>query len=256
MRGRPILPVSKEERGRGRGADYVAYVQAADGVSRGQRNRILSPKLGREVVLLSIGEKDVYLILERSGTVTDIREQFPLYPIDETIAIAKQLGVRPCALNLRGKPMTTDFLVTCREGQTEQEIAISYKPLTELADPRVLELAEIERCFHHRRGAAWGFVTDQDLPRTTVDNLDLLADFYSLKDLAPLTTQEVDDIAAALLPRIQSHRIPLNMAALEVDELLGYDPGTTLGVTWHLMASRRIPVNLEKALKPDEPLPQ
>ncbi|MEO6545230.1 MAG: TnsA endonuclease N-terminal domain-containing protein, partial [Nitrospiraceae bacterium] len=187
MRGRPVVPVPKHERGKGRKSDYVASIQTGDKVSRGQRSRILSDKLGRDVVCLSIGEKRVYVVLEWSLPVTDIREQYPLYPIEGTIAIAQQLGVRPCALNLQGKPMTTDFLITCREGLTEREVAISYKEVRELADPRTLELAEIERVFHARRGTVWGFVTDLDLPLIVVTNLDFLTDYYALENLAPLT---------------------------------------------------------------------
>lgn len=239
----------------GRGSEYVAYIQAGDHVSLGQRNRLLSPRLCREVICLSIGEKRVYLILERSPNVTDIREQYPLYPIEETIAIAEQLGVKPCALNVQGKPMTTDFLVTCREGLTEKEVAISFKPLSELADPRTLELAEIERVFHQRRGTVWGLVTDQEVPHTVVANLDLLMDFYALEDLHPLTAQDVDAISRALLPRLSIQNTPLNIAALEVDRLLNYEEGTSLAVAWHLIATRRIQIDLEKPMKPDEPLP-
>ncbi|MEO5956098.1 MAG: TnsA endonuclease C-terminal domain-containing protein, partial [Nitrospiraceae bacterium] len=72
---------------------------------------------------------------------------------------------------------------------------------------------------------------------------------------APLTSQDVDRIAAALIPRILSRDTPINIAALQVDDLLRYEPGTSLSVVWHLMASRRIPVNLEQQIQSDEPLP-
>lgn len=151
--------------------------------------------------------------------------------------------------------MTTDYLATCRKGLTEHQVAISFKQLKELADPRTLELAEIERVYHQRRGTLWGVVTDQDIPRTVVANLDLLSDFYAVEDLQPLTPQDVETIHAALLPYIASHNTPLNIAALKVDRLLGHEEGTSLAVAWHLIASRRILVDLEQPLKPDEPLP-
>lgn len=254
MRGRPVVPVPKPKRGKGKGSEFVAYVQAGDGVSRGQRNRLFSHKLVREVICLSRGEKDVCLILERATVAIDFREQYPLYPIEETMAIAEQLGVKPCALNVQGKPMTTDFLVTCREGLTEKEVAISFKLSRELANPRTLELAEIERVFHQRRGTIWGVVTELDIPRTVVTNLDLLVDFYALEDLRPLTAADVASISAALLPRITNGNTPLNLAALEVDTLLNHEAGTCLPVAWHLIATRQIAVDLEKPLKPDEPL--
>lgn len=255
MKGRPVIPIAKDRRGKGRHGEYFAYVQAGDGASQGQRNRLFSPKLGREVVCLSKGEKDVYLLLEWARAVTDIREQYPLYPIEETIAIAQQLGVRPSALNLRGKPMTTDFLITYREQAVEREIAISFKQLDKLANPRVLELADIERAFHQRRGATWGFVTDRDLPRTIVDNLDLLSDFHTLDALSPLTAEDVDRIAAVLVPRVLSRQEALNVCALHVDDLLQLKAGTSLSVAWYLMATRTVPFNLRATVKPDEPLP-
>ncbi len=52
----------------------------------------------------------------------DIREQFPLLPIEETIIIAEELGIKHPTDPNTGEPvvMTTDFLVTVSKNQQYQ----------------------------------------------------------------------------------------------------------------------------------------
>mgnify|MGYP002623673099 FL=1 len=73
----------------------------------------------------------------------DIREQFPLLSVQETLRIARNAGIRHPRDNVSKYPyvMTTDFLVTTPEGLT----ARSIKQSSELSKPRVREKLEIER---------------------------------------------------------------------------------------------------------------
>ncbi|MGP7816533.1 TnsA endonuclease N-terminal domain-containing protein [Niallia sp. 01092] len=60
--------------------------------------------------------------MEYSGFIVDIREQFPLLPIEETIIIAEELGIKHPTDPNTGEPvvMTTDFLVTVSKNQQYQ----------------------------------------------------------------------------------------------------------------------------------------
>lgn len=49
-------------------------------------------------------ERDYFYILEYSDPVIYIREQFPLLPLEETLLIAKELGIKACLHVLIMKP--------------------------------------------------------------------------------------------------------------------------------------------------------
>lgn len=67
---------------------------------------------------LDLGDDDVpFLVCEFSEEVVDIREQFPLLPVESTLAIAKAIGVRYPRYKTTAIPlvMTTDFLLTVKQ---------------------------------------------------------------------------------------------------------------------------------------------
>lgn len=68
----------KEGRGQGHGKDYRPWLTVQDVSSLGRSSRIHSCKTDREHHLLSDLETALFLLLDWSGVVTDIREQFPL----------------------------------------------------------------------------------------------------------------------------------------------------------------------------------
>lgn len=64
-----------------------------DIASTGLASRIKGWKTGRVHHLLSKLETEYFYVLEWSNIVSDIREQYPLLPITETLEIAEQLGI-------------------------------------------------------------------------------------------------------------------------------------------------------------------
>lgn len=68
----------KSGRGQGMGKDYQPWLTIQDVPSRGVSHRIYSHKTQRVHHLLSNLELYVFLILDWSSFVQDIREQFPL----------------------------------------------------------------------------------------------------------------------------------------------------------------------------------
>ena len=71
----------KEGRGQNSGGDYRPWITVQDFSSRGQANRELGWKTGRQHDLHSKEEREYFLILEWSPIVIDIQEQFPLPPL-------------------------------------------------------------------------------------------------------------------------------------------------------------------------------
>src|SRR5689334_20740718 len=117
-RNRQMTPekISKwiaEGRGTGRGKNYKPWLTIHDVASRGARTRDKGLKTGRLHHLLSFLELYYFLILEWCPSVVDIREQYPLLPLEETLYIAKELGIKHPAPYGQPIVLTIDFMVTC-----------------------------------------------------------------------------------------------------------------------------------------------
>ncbi len=109
----------KEQRGEFEGADYNPYIRATE--QRGHLGMTSAVKdwlTGRQVHLLSKGEVMLYYILRWRDDVIDVREQYPL-PIDKTEPLADRYGLRHPRLKGILTPLTTDLVVTLRNGQME-----------------------------------------------------------------------------------------------------------------------------------------
>ena len=146
---------------------------------------------GSRTYRFSKGERNTFVIVQRIIVVRDIREQFPLLPLEETLALAKSLGVRhPMD---KGEPvvMTTDFLITrvC-SGDTSYE-ALSVKQKCMLEDPRVIEKLEIERLYWARYEVPWRIVTHEDVDCPLANNLHWINERWDVQDPS-LNAEEID----------------------------------------------------------------
>jgi hypothetical protein len=119
----------KEGRGSGQGVNYRPWLRIQNVSSRGYVNRVPGWKTAREHHLMSNLERDVFYALEWAPDVNDIREQFPLLPLDLTLSIAEKLGVPHPKEPGTKEPivMTTDFLITSGGTFSNRETAICVK---------------------------------------------------------------------------------------------------------------------------------
>nr|WP_254052811.1 TnsA endonuclease N-terminal domain-containing protein [Bacillus sp. V59.32b] len=101
----------KEGRGSGFGAEYKPWLKIQDVSSKGRSTRLKGIKTNRQHEFLSDLERNYFYITEYSDLVIDIREQFPLLPLEETIVIADELGIKHPTNPRSGEliVMTTDF---------------------------------------------------------------------------------------------------------------------------------------------------
>ena len=92
-------------RGQGTGKDYKPFIQAHDNkvASNGWLTRHLGWKTNRVHHTLSNYERMYLYFLEWVDEVADIREQFPLIPMERTQEISKQLGIKHA--NVDGVPV-------------------------------------------------------------------------------------------------------------------------------------------------------
>ena len=110
----------KQKRGQGHGRDYKPWIRSDE--MPGHESTFRTPidwKHGRTMQLLSSGEMDLYYILRWRDDVIDIREQFPLLPIESTIEIAKIHGRRHPRDKNGYVVLTSDMLVDYADGHQE-----------------------------------------------------------------------------------------------------------------------------------------
>lgn len=237
----------KEERGQGHGKDYRPWLTIQDVSSSGRSCRIHSRKTGREHHLLSDIETALFLLLDWSDSVSDIREQFPL-DRDETRRIAADMGVRhPADTQSRiDIVMTTDFVVNWRVGDTITIAARSVKPAGELDKDRTLEKQEIERRYWQIKGVDWGLVTNLDLPAQRIKNLRWLHEMQSLEHMTAPYPGYWDDRCGrflACLPQASGMSTKQFIRLLESTQ--GFAVGEALTVIRHLAANKRIAIDLD-----------
>lgn len=237
----------KEGRGQGNGAGYRPWLTVQDVSSLGRSSRIHSRKTGREHHLLSDIETALFLLLDWSDSVIDIREQFPL-DRNETRRIAADMGVRhPVDTHSQTDiVMTTDFLIDMRTDNGNVLIPRSAKPASELDKDRTLEKQEIERRYWHAKGGDWGLVTDFDLPAQRIKNLRWLHEMQSLENMvAPYSGFWQDRCNQFLTCLSQVTDITIRHFIQNLDRTHGFATGEGLMVLRHLAANKKIMIDLD-----------
>jgi len=156
----------REGRGQGRGSDYKPWLLVQDVPSQGLATRIKGWKTKRVHHLLSNLELSYFYVLEWSPVVFDIREQYPLLPLEETLAIAEQCGIRHPTDPKTQEPvvMTTDFFISVPQSIKVIEQARTLKTAKDLQSQRTIEKLEIERRYWQGRDIDWGIVTEREIP--------------------------------------------------------------------------------------------
>jgi len=247
---------SKEGRGIGTGADYLPYLFIHDVPSIGLASRVWGWKANRVHHLLSRLELKFFYTLEWGLDVLDIREQFPLN-LDETLAIADQLGVRhPRDPKTKDYVvMTSDFVITVRKDFVSEEQIRTVKHKKDLEDARVKEKLEIERVYWQEiRELSWEIVTEEHVDANVAGNVEWLHCHRDVESLTPLTAEDTKHVEALLTPRVAQGGFRLRDLTNECDARLRFAPGSSLDVVRHLLANRRWEVDMRTRIMPPLPL--
>lgn len=238
----------REERGQGNGASYQPWLTVQDVPSSGLAHRIKGSTTGRVHHLFSNLERDAFYVMDWSTGVDDIREQYPLLPLEETQSIADQIGVRHPADPRTGQAvvMTTDFLLDIRAGAATVQQARTVKPADQLNTPRVLEKLEIERRYWQVRGVDWGIVTEHEIPKPHADNIRLLHGYQQIEQ------RLTEDIALDRIVQFLCDNVDSTVLAdlvKHADEAFVLPAGTARTVLYHLFATRQITCDLPMLLE-------
>lgn len=245
-----------EGRGTGHGRDFKPWLTTRDFSSRGRVHRIPGLKTGRVHNFFSDLEKNVFLIVEWPDQTEDIREQFPLLPVEETLQIARELGVKHPSHPVTGEPvvMTTDIVRSLSHGCIASLGAISAKYSSEAGNARVLEKASIEHAYWARRSVPFFLVTEREIPTDLVKNLEWIRGAWDL-GICGLTAADICVVARRLTGQLcDSDSTPLYQVCLTADQHFGIQPGTSLNIARHSLVKKWWRVPLRERLRPNQPL--
>lgn len=249
---RGIAKRLREGRGDGDGSDYKPWFVVREFSSRGYRTVTYSRKFRRKVHLFSMLEWWVFLLLEWDPTVVSLKEQVPL-DRKNTRELAAMHGIkRHPRVGKVDVVMTTDFLVVVRTPHGERKRAIAVKWLKDLRNRRVIEKLEIERAYHAAHDTEFVIMTEQDIPRILVNNLEFVRQMLrpgAMLDI-PGTTIETADLAM----RPYLDRRPWGSMCQDCDKTLNLKPGTAARIARYQIASRVWPVDLTHRIEAGKPL--
>lgn len=243
----------KEGRGKGEGKNYNPWLHIQDFPSQGRVARYPGPgwKTNRTHQLFSDNEKRCIYLFGWSDIVIDIREQYPLLEYQETIKIAEDAGIEHPRDTKSGFPwvLTTDFLITVKLNNKHVLLARTFKETQELDDPRVLELFEIEKRYWQIRDVDWGIITEKQVPRTFVDNIEWLDSAYhaTFKDLSLQDIYDISETLKHYLAEKKDRQIKQVCTRLDLDMNLA--AGTSLTLLRRLIAHKKIFVNMNTPIR-------
>lgn len=237
--------------GQGEGKSYQPWLTIQSVPSQGQVNRPLGWKTERVHHLMSLNELHYFYLLEWSPHVTDIREQFPLWPVEETEEIAQSLGIKhPAPPGGGSMVMSSDFRITLTAGE---DVVRTVKEGSALSDDRTVEKLDIEREYWHRRGVSWGVIVAEDLPTPLVQNVKWLHSHLTL-DGFEFDAKDLPALMRYLTAEVQVSPNALASISRRCDDDLGLSPGSCLTLARHLLATRQWQVDLTVPINPARPL--
>lgn len=242
----------REGRGKGNFSNYKPWLTIHDVPSQGVVTRILGWKSGRLHHYLSEHfELAHHYQMEWSLEVIDIREQFALLPLEKTLYIAEKLGVKHPIDPKTKHPvvMTTDMLLTIKNGDDINFVAHSIKPISKL-NKRVLEKLEIEKQFFKDQGINWMLITEKQINYDLVKNVEWLHSARNIDGLNYLTSEVINKAAPLLFEAIIKEERPLAKTTQEYDVFLGVSPGTCIQVVRYLVANRFWEIDMKKRIYP------
>lgn len=231
------------------GIEYKPWITIQDVPSLGRAIRLKGFKVPRQFEFLSDLERNYFYLLEYSDSVVDIREQYPLLPIEETIVIADELGIKHPADPKTGEPivMTTDFLVTTNHPNQVKHIARTLKYKDELMNKRVLEKFEIERVYWERHDIDWGIVTELEVPKNMAHNIAFIhgySDLSNIDGFESINLEELEDQSIYFIRKLLEGQQIIRQIATDFDNDFVMPSGCGLLLFKHLLMIKAIEVDL------------
>lgn len=244
-----------ENRGVGRLGDYTPWLKIHDVADCGNVTRIKGRKSGRIHHLFSNLELNYFYLLDWAENIVDIREQYPLYQ-EETVAIAEENGLtHPTdSVSKEKSVIITTFQITVRKNFGTEELARAVIHSKALAKKQIIETLEIQRRYWKFRNIDWGIVTENEISDVLAKNIAWVHSFTDPADLG-VTADQIEIIRSFVSAEMKKDFVPLREITNRCDEKLNLKPGSSLSAVRHLIAVRRLAVDMQiELIQPEKPL--
>jgi len=162
------------------------------------------------------------------------------------VSIADEMGIKYPTGSQNDVPyvLTTDFMLSVKQGDRVTEIARTVKPSKELENERVGEKFELERRYYEAEGIDWGIITEQEIPEVLVKNIEWVHSAYRLEESNGKDIEELNGIVRTLKSRLQQHATTVRKVTQNLDREMNLESGTSLYLFKHLIARKEIVVDL------------
>ncbi|PYF02654.1 TnsA endonuclease N-terminal domain-containing protein [Ureibacillus chungkukjangi] len=242
-----IAEMEKEGRGQGSGENYKPWINIQDFPSNGLVTRSKGWKTNRIHHFLSKLERDYFYTLEWNPSVVDVREQFPLTR-EDTLFIADNKGINHPTDPKSQIPivMTTDFLITLSNANDTTHVARTVKPSKELENERTIEKFEIERTYWEQQNIDWGIITEKELPKNMIENVEWLHSSYF--EIENLPYSILRNYAEQMKNFIRKYNISIIELVTEFDQRYQLENGTGLEILKHLIAHQELEVDINQKI--------
>lgn len=237
----------KEGRGQGFGKEYKPWLSIHDFPSKGRVSRVLGWKSKRIHHFFSDMQTIYFYMLEWENSVIDIREHYPLLDIEDAIKDKSDLGLEKFKDKESRYPytLTTNFLITIKNSNNENiYIARSIKSKLEIEKKKTLERLEIERRYWESKDIDWGIVTQNEIPKVYVRNIEWVhSTLYSYEERG-FSKEEINSLGDLLCYCLSTYRQSVRKITADFDKEYNYENGTGLFIFRYLIASKKIKINM------------
>lgn len=247
----------KEGRGSGEGSNYKPWITIQDVSSLGKSSRLLGIKTGRQHEFLSNNETNYFYIAEFSDSVIDIREQYPLLPIEDTMKIADELGIKHSTdpKSQEAIVLTTDFLLTIKDDNGTRMLARTIKQCDDL-NKRQIDKFEVERRYWESKNIDWGIVTEKEINEVLAKNIELVYQFYDLKNIKGfenIATEQILYMVNEFKNQIVGNTI-IRQKAYKFEENMLLERGCGIAIFKHLIITKQIHIDMLESINIDKEL--
>ncbi|AOY74999.1 heteromeric transposase endonuclease subunit TnsA [Clostridium formicaceticum] len=245
----------REGRGQGTGKNYIPWLTIQDFPSKGRASRLVGWKTDRIHHFLTDTETRYFYLLEWNDSVVDIREHYPLLDFQEIVKEKEDLYIDLFKDKESGVlyVLSTSFLITLKDEKGDTFYAArSIKADYELERKLVLERLEIERRYWRSKNIDWGIVTQKDISVIKAKNIAWIHSSLLSSAERGLTIDEMNYYCIRFIERIHGNSKSIRVFTADFDKEFNLDVGTGLFIFKHLIASKKIQIDMLKKINISE----
>ncbi len=195
---------------------------------------------------MSDWESRLFYIFEWSREVEDIREQYPLLDLDLAMEIAKEIGIEYPRNRKSNVPyvLTTDFMLTVKQGKKYIQIARTFKMTKDLRKQRTIEKLELERRYWKRHNIDWAIVTEQEISKIFASNIQWIHPAYNWKLPEDQNNENCYYFNNVLKEKLTIKKARISTITTALDKDMSLEIGTSLSLFKHLIARKEIIIDM------------